>query len=319
VELRAAVIVDETSADRDYIAPRTLDGRTPRSELAVPLVAQDRVMGVIAIESVEPGHFTTEHARLMTILASQVAVAMENADLYREVRDQARARQEEADRIRRRFESYVTPHIAEQLFRDPRSKALVGERRTVSVLVADIRGFSPLAEALPSEVVVEFLQEFFSLMTHVVFKYEGTVDKFLGDALMALYGAPVAHDPRYGPSDTQRAVFASLDMRDAFKRLRDKWWARHAEFGSLELCVGISTGICLLGNMGSDKRVEYTAVGPIVNQAFQLCREAAGAEIRIAGRTLADVHEDVRVEPIGESGSKAQSTPHRVVGLKYLT
>ena len=319
VETRSAVIVDDTSTDADYIEPRTIDGRMPRSELAVPLVVQDRVMGVIAIESVEPGHFTTEHARLMTILASQVAVAMENSELYREVHLQARARQEEADRIRRRFESYVTPHIAEQLFRDPRSKALMGERRTVSVLVADIRGFSPVAESLPPEVVVEFLQEFFSLMTHVVFKYEGTVDKFLGDALMALYGAPVAHDPRYGPSDTQRAVFASLDMRDAFERLRDKWWARHGEFGALELCVGISTGACLLGNMGSDKRVEYTAIGSIVNQAFQHCRDAAHGEIRIAGRTLADVHEDVRVEPVAGAADPSRPAPHRVVGLKYLT
>src|SRR5262249_19131177 len=155
-----------------------------------------------------------------------------------------------------------------------------GERREVSVLVADIRGFSPVAEALPPDVVVAFLQEYFSLMTHVVFRYEGTVDKFLGDAMMALYGAPVAHDPRYGPADTRRAVFASLDMRDTFTKLRDKWWARHAEFGALDLCIGINTGTCLLGNMGSDKRVEYTAIGTVVNGAFQLCRDAAPGEIR---------------------------------------
>ncbi len=318
-KLREAVIVNDTSADPDYIHPRSADGRPMRSELAVPLVAQDSVLGVLTLESVEPEHFLPEHSRLMTVLASQVAVAVSNAEVYREVQDRVRDRQKEAERIRKRFESYVTPHIAEELFRDPRAKALAGERRPISVLVADIRGFTPLSESLPEEAVVAFLQEFFSVMTHVIFKYEGTVDKFLGDSLMALYGAPVAHDPRYGPSDSQRAVFAGLDMREAFLRLRDKWWGRHAEFGSLELCVGISTGVCLLGNMGSDKRVEYTAIGSVVNQAFSFCREATGGEIRIGERTHSEVHEDVRVEPAEGGSATPAGTTHRVVGLKYLS
>ncbi|MGH7342461.1 MAG: GAF domain-containing protein, partial [Candidatus Rokuibacteriota bacterium] len=246
VQRREAVVVDDAAADPDFVAPRALDGRPIRSELAVPLIVHDRVLGVVALESTAPRHFTPRHARLMTVLASQVAIAIQNAELYREIRDQARARQQEAERIRKRFESYVTPHIAERLFGDPAGKALAGERRVVTVLVADIRGFTPVAEALPVEATARFLQEFFSLLTHVVFKYEGTVDKLLGDALMAVYGAPVAHDPRYGPSDPQRAVFAALDMRDAFGRLRDKWWAEHAELGSLDLCVGISTGTCVV-------------------------------------------------------------------------
>ena len=253
----------------------------------------------------------------MTVLASQVAVALENARLYAELHDVARAREEEARRIRQRFESYVTPHIAERVFCDPKGKTLAGERRAVTVLVADIRGFTALAEALPEEEVVRFLQEFFSVASHVVFKYEGTVDKFIGDAVMAFYGAPIAHDPRYGPSDAQRAVFAGLDLRDAFGRLREKWWRRHDAFGRLELSVGINSGMCLLGNMGSDKRVEYTAVGEAVNRAFVLCREATPGEIRIGGSTHADVHEDVRVESPGESGA-ADPGCRVVVGLKYL-
>ena len=164
---------------------------------------------------------------------------------------------------------------------------------------------------------MRFLQEFFSVMTHIVFKYEGTVDKFLGDALMAFYGAPVSHDARYGPSDPQRAIFASLDMRDAFTRLRDKWWALHSEFGSLELSIGINTGTGLLGNMGSEKRVEYTAIGSAVNRAFHLCREAAPGQIRIGERTHADVHEDIRVESAGPSDP--DSGAHVVKGLKYLS
>ncbi len=318
---REAVIVSDTATDPDYIPPRTGDGRTPRSELAVPLMVGDRVNGVITLESFEPEHFSPEDARLMTVLASQIAAAMENADLYHEVQNQARAREAAAEGIRRRFESYVTPHIAEQLFRDPGGRELTGERRRVSVLVADIRGFTTVAESLPPEAVVSFLQEFFSVMTHLVFRYEGTVDKFLGDALMAFYGAPIAHDPRYGPSDPQRAVFAAMDMREAFTRLRDKWWSSHETMGGLDLCIGISTGTCVMGNMGSDKRVEYTALGLPANRAFDLCREAAPGEIRIEDRTHGEVHDDVLVEPCGDTAGGAASAPrtHRVVGLKYLT
>jgi serine/threonine protein kinase/class 3 adenylate cyclase len=319
VEKREPVIVDDVAKDPDYIPARTLDGRALKSEIAVPLMVQDQVLGVLTLESVETGYFTKRDAAIMSILASQVAVAIDNSRLYREMQNRARDREEEAERVRRRFESYVTPHIAEQVFRDPDGKVLAGERKPLTVLVADIRGFTALAEKLPAEEVVRFLQEFFSVMTHIVFKYEGTVDKFLGDALMAFYGAPVSHDPRYGPSDPQRAVFAGLDMRDAFSRLRDKWWERRTEFGALELAIGINTGTCTLGNMGSDRRVEYTTIGTAVNRTFLLCREAAPGEIRIGGRTHADVHEDVQVEPVpGEAGG-AEARVHRVTGLKFFS
>ncbi len=318
VSTRAAVIVDDVATDPDYVPARTADGRQSRSELTVPMIAQERVLGVVVLESVEPNAYSPEHAAWLTVLASQVAGALENARLYRELHDHARSREEEAERVRRRFESYVTPHIAEQLFRDPSSKTLVGERRNVTVLVADIRGFTELAETVPGEEVVGFLREFFSLGSHVVFKYEGTVDKFLGDALMAIYGAPVAHDPRYGPSDPQRAVFAALDLRDAFPRLREKWWNKNDAFGKLELVVGINGGDCLLGNMGTDRRVEYTAIGHVVNQAFRYCREAVAGEIRIGGATYDNIQDDVRVEPLAEGTASSGPAAHRVLGLKYF-
>jgi adenylate cyclase len=156
-------------------------------------------------------------------------------------------------------------------------------------------------------------------MTHVVFKFEGTVDKFLGDSLMAFYGAPIPHDARYGPSDPQRAVYAALDMRDAFARLRDKWWKQRQEIGALELNLGINTGTCLLGNMGSERRVEYTAIGSAVNEAFRLCRAGKPGEIRIGGRVLEDVDEDVQVEPVKQTEGDHHPQVHTVVGLKYFS
>ena len=319
VERREVVLVEDGSKDPDHIPSRTVDGRESSSQLAVPLIVQDRVLGVLTLESVEPGHFRREHADLMTVLASQVAVSIENARLYKEVRQRARDHEVEAESIRQRFESYVTPHIAEQVFRDPNSKLLAGERRPVTVLVADIRGFTAVSESLPAQETVRFLREFFSVMTHVVFKFEGTVDKFLGDSLMAFYGAPVTHDARYGPSDPQRAIYAALDMRDAFVRLRDKWWKERPEIGALELNVGINTGTCLLGNMGSERRVEYTAIGSTVNEAFRLCRAGEPGEIRIGGRVVEDVNEDVQIKPVEQAEGDDRPPVHTVVGLKYIS
>jgi serine/threonine protein kinase/class 3 adenylate cyclase len=318
VQLRRAVIVEDGANDPDFVPARTASGRDSRSELAVPLMLRDEILGVLTLESVEPGRFRPEQAELLSVLGSQIAVSIENARLYQRLHERAEAEKQEAERVRRRFESFVTPHIAEQVFRDPHGKTLAGERRPVTVLVADIRGFTRVAEVLPPEEVVKFLQEFFSLSSHLVFKYEGTVDKFVGDALMAFFGAPLAHDARYGPSDPQRAVFSAIDMRDAFRRLRDKWWERHVELAALDLSVGINTGEALLGNLGSDKRVEYTALGSAVNLAFRLCREAAPGEIRIGGKTHDDVRDEVSIGPLPEERA-GEGPAHLVLGLKYIT
>jgi adenylate cyclase len=145
------------------------------------------------------------------------------------------------------------------------------------------------------------------------------VDNFLGESLIEFYAAPITHDARYGTSDPQRAVYAALDMRDAFARLRDKWWKERQEIGALELNLGINTGTCLLGNMGSERRVEYTAIGSAVNQAFRLCRAGAPGEILIGGRVREDVNEDVQVEPVQRPEGDNSPQVHTVVGLKYLS
>ena len=107
-------------------------------------------------------------------------------------------------------------------------------------------------------------------------------------------------------------------MRDAFGRLRDKWWAGHAELGALELSIGINTGVTTMGNMGSERRIEYTAIGAPVNLAFRLCREAAGGEIRIGSETCRFVSDDIQVEPLAETGSGVDPGARIVRGLKYL-
>lgn len=163
------------------------------------------------------------------------------------------------DRVRNLLGKVVSPQIAEELLK--RDIALGGEERVASVLFADCRGFTALSENLPPALVLERLNEMLTVLTDVIERYGGVVDKYIGDAVMALFGAPLAHD-----DDAVRAVRCALDMLDAMDRLN----ATRPVGQRLELGIGVSTGRLVAGNMGSATRLNYTVIGDTVNLASRV-------------------------------------------------
>jgi len=171
---------------------------------------------------------------------------------------------------------YVDQEVADVILEDPEQHLkLGGETRAVSVLFADLRGFTRFSEKHPAQQVVELLNQVFARLTEAVFQNGGTFDKFLGDAIMAFYGAPVS-----GPDDPRRAARSALEMQRTFKELQAD--PKYALMASLGLGVGLHSGDAIVGNIGAERVMDYTVVGDTVNVARRLQEAARPGEILIS-------------------------------------
>jgi adenylate cyclase len=200
----------------------------------------------------------------------------------------------ETERMRKLFARYTSDAVVEEILKSPDAVVLTGEKREVSVLFADIRNFTGLAESLPPEQVVAVLNQVLGRLSDAVLTCGGTLDKFLGDGLMAVFGAPVAR-----VDDALRAVQCAKMMMTAMEELRaeaERDWASNPREGQplvLELGIGINSGVVVAGNIGGAMRTEYTCIGDAVNVAARLCALAGPGEILVGERTrnLVDVRE----------------------------
>jgi adenylate cyclase len=205
---------------------------------------------------------------------------------------------EERERIflRARFENYFAPALLDKILAS-RDMLETCERKTVTILFSDIVGFTPWSATRSPEEVHRTLNEYFKAMTAIVFKHEGTVDKYIGDGLMAFFGDPVAH-----PDHAARAVRTAEDMQHKARELRTKWMTEGRM--DLKVRVGVHTGEAIVGNMGSEKRVDYTAIGASVNLAQRLETNAPEGGILISRSVYDVVREIVRTKPAGRIKAK---------------
>jgi len=198
----------------------------------------------------------------------------------------------EKEMIKRAFTRYVAREVVEEILKDPERMVLTGERREVTVLFCDIRGFTRLAERLSPEEVVSLLNEFYTLMIETTFRHGGTLDKFLGDAVMAVFGAPVRH-----PDHAIRAVRTALDMQAATASLNER--RRRLGDDPIRVGIGVSLGEAVAGTVGTEERMEYTVIGDSVNLAARLEAQAKPGRILISQATYERLHDQVKVRDLG--------------------
>ena len=217
----------------------------------------------------------------------------------------------EKEMIKRAFTRYVAREVVEEILKDPEQLVLTGEQREVTVLFCDIRGFTPLAERLTPPQVVSLLNEFYTMAIETTFKHDGTLDKFIGDAVMAIFGAPIAH-----PDHAIRAVKTGLAMRAEVGELNKRRAAAGKE--PIRIGIGISLGEVVAGTVGTEDRMEYTVIGDNVNLAARLESNAKPGTILISQRTYERVQhlvEAVALGPLKVKGKEEEVEVYEVVGL----
>ena len=199
------------------------------------------------------------------------------------------------------FKQYVAPQIVEKIAKDKNFKLVLGgENRHIAVLFVDIRGFTTMSESLPPEQVVEILNEYLSLTTKSILDNGGTLDKFVGDATMAVFNAPFDLDDYI-----YRAVHAAWDMKQGADEITERL---HQRFGKkVAFGIGVNCGPAVVGNIGCNFRMDYTAIGDTVNTSARLESNAKAGEILISSEVYESIRDRVEVTPVGEIPLKGKS------------
>jgi class 3 adenylate cyclase len=258
----------------------TKDFETLNASLMVPLVFQDEVIELLSLGEKKSGKFyNREDIDLLRTLANQGAVAIENARLV----DQMKS--EEA--VRTNLARYLSPQIVDQIIKKDVQVNLGGNRKVVTILFSDIRNFTKIAETLPPDQLVALLNEYFTEMARIIFENQGSLDKYIGDAIVAVFGSLIQLE---NPSQT--AVQAAIQMMEQMLPLNERWKTQYGF--SMDMGIGINTGEVFLGNVGSPERMEFTVIGDTVNIASRFSGVAKGGQILITKETLASLGPDIK-------------------------
>ena len=279
---RACVLSTDAVMDERFASSHSIILSGIRSAMSVPLLAKDKLLGIIYLDSLmSTGAFTERDTQLLSGFANQAAVAIENSRLVARLEKEALAR----DRLGR----LLSPNLVNQVVSGELDVKQGGELREATVLFSDIRGFTAMSEDTDPQTIVDLLNAYFEVMVDLIFKYEGTLDKFIGDAIMAIWGAAVQQER--GPL---RAVLSAMEMQSALKHFNRVMQADGLP--QLDIGIGVNTGPMVCGYMGSSKTMEYTAIGDSVNLSSRLCSAAAPGQVLISESTWAAVRDHVPIE-----------------------
>jgi len=297
VEERVAILSDNAAADERFKGKSILI-QSVRSAMCTPLMGSDqKVLGILYVDNLTATHsFADEDLEFLIAFGGLTAVAIENSQLSERIRREAL--------VRSNFERYFSPNIASVIAEQQNAGKLPSQKQPVVIFFSDIRGFTPMSEDMSPDDIATLLTEYFTEMVEIVFEHSGTLDKFMGDAIMALWGAPIVH-----ADDADRAMQCALDQLAVLEKMNAKWEEQGRP--PVAIGIGINFGEVFAGNIGSDRRLEYTVIGDAVNTASRLCSSAGLNEILISEPFYKALKKPPKVEalePIQVKG-KAKKVP----------
>lgn len=280
---RVALLSQDAAAEEQFAGVDSIVSQGVRSTICAPLAAESRVHGALYADRLDPfAAFKPDDLELISAVAAQTAIAVENARAHERL-----AREEVA---RANYSRFLPEYVVKQMLENPDSFKLGGLSQTITVLFADIRGFTRISEHAPPEKIVGLLNRYFSAMTDIIFAHGGTLDKYLGDGLMALFGAPTAT-----PDDASNALNAAVAMQRRLLGINQE--LRDEGFPEIGVGMGLHTGEAIVGYIGSERRSEYTAIGDTVNTSSRLESNARGGEILISDATARAAHSRYKLRP----------------------
>jgi adenylate cyclase len=257
-----------------------------RSAMAVPIIRAGEVMGIIYMENDKQEGFTGNDLILLTAIANQTAAGVERVALNEKIREETL--------VRANLERFFSPDVAAKIARESMETGgltILPEKVSATIVFTDIKDFTRLTDGIGPQEIAALLRDYFTLMTEVIFRHEGVLDKYIGDAIMAVFGVPLHRDDH-----ARRAVAAALEMRDRHLEFQKSLPEKHR----FEMRLGVNTGEVVAGYMGSLRRMEYTVLGKPVVIAKRLESLAEPDSVYVGKETYAQCAEQFRFERIGE-------------------
>lgn len=289
---RQPILIEDVRSDERFSGSESMKISGLRSAMCAPLQGKERLFGILYVDNLEKAAaFTQEELNVFALVAAQAGAAIDNATAHKKIAQQSLQRSA--------LERFLSPEVAEMVVANPDIR-LGGVNQEVTVLFADIRDFTPMSENLEPSRVVEILNEYFTRVTDVIFDNGGTLDKYIGDAVMAVFGAPISKG-----KDAANAVNSAIQIQRLLIELNRDAAARN--WPELRVGIGINTGNAVAGNIGSPRRLDYTVVGDTVNTAQRLMANATGRQILIAESTASKLGRSFDLERLPEIKVKGRS------------
>jgi adenylate cyclase len=288
---------------KDFCLDCAQNFSTLYASLIVPMILRGEVVGFLSLGNKKSGKFyNREDIDLLRTLATQGAVAIENARLAEQMKNE--------ELVRANLARYLSPQIVDQIITKDVQVNLGGDRKKVTVLFSDIRNFTTISESMKPEQLVEFLNEYFTEMARIIFDHQGSLDKYIGDAIVAVFGSLI---PLENPAEA--AVSAAIEMMKEMIRLNERWENRYGF--NMEMGIGVNTGEVFLGNIGSPERMEFTVIGDTVNTASRFSGLAKGRQILVTRATLSGLGPDFSYTILPPAWVKGKTAELEVFEIRY--
>ena len=301
---KAAVLSSDATMDARFSGAHSIIMQGIRSTMTLPLLHAGELLGIMHLDSLFTSNaFTEKDLQVCTGMAAQAAISIQNARLASRIEKEAQTRAQ--------ISRLIPPSVVEQVLKGELVIEKGGRASEVTMLFSDIRGFTTMSDGRPPQEIVNTLNEYFEVMVDVLFQYSGTLDKFVGDEIIGLFGAPIAIDDA-----PYKAVACALEM---FKALEEFNRTRAAENQpALRIGVGINTGNVITGSIGSTRALQYTAIGDAMNVASRLVNVAGSGDIIISEDTYRHVSgriECKQLPPVKVKGKADELKVYKVIGL----